>query len=348
MTTIPSTIDDVDVRWLQAASGLPIAAVRPELIGVGIGVSSAVYRLHLDGDGVPPTLVLKLRALDEAAVFTSSMLRMYEREVRFFEHLVDDVSIQVPRGYGGAVSDDGSAYYVLMEDVGGHRSVDQNVGMELVDVERAIDALTTWHAAFWGKADPHVERGAAISVNDDLYHAILPMVFAEGWEKVQAEMEVHPTIADVAPRWVEAMPKMLARLATDPTTVVHGDYRADNIFFDADDQVVLLDFQITGKASGSYDLAYFVTQSLDPSLASQHERALFDRYVAGLHEHGVPADETDRLWEDYRVAALFCLVYPVVASRGMDLSDQRQYDLVDHLSRRCARAIDDLDLRELL
>ena len=48
------------------------------------------------------------------------------------------------------------------------------------------------------------------------------------------------------------------------------------------------------------------------------------------------------------MAALFCLVYPVVASRGMDLSDQRQYDLVANMSIRCARAIDDLDLRALL
>ena len=64
---------------------------------------------------------------------------------------------------------------------------------------------------------------------------------------------------------------MLATLSTSPTTVIHGDYRADNIFFAADGRTVLLDFQLTGLGSPSYDLAYFVTQSLLPDVAVAHE-----------------------------------------------------------------------------
>ena len=174
------------------------------------------------------------------------------------------------------------------------------------------------------------------------------MVFAEGWEKVQAEMEVHPTIAAVADRWVPKLPEMLAALSTAPTTIAHGDYRADNIFFDDDGGVVLLDFQLTGLATAGYDLAYFVTQSLLPEVAAANERALFDRYVDALVAAGVPESDTAGMWENYRVAALFCLVYPIVASRGMDLSDPRQHALVDNMNTRCARAIDELNLASLL
>lgn len=348
MPTIPTTIEEVTTEWLAEATGLNVTSVNSELIGVGIGVSSAVYRLTLSGSDVPDTLILKLAALDEAAVFTCTMLRMYSREVKFFDELVNRSPINVPAGFGGQSSDDGSSYFLLMEDMGGHRIVDQIVGMELADAERAVDELAKWHGTFWGDAERFVEAGAAVSLADPIYAAVLPVVFAEGWEKISAAMDLGPVINRVAPRWAEAVPAMLTALSTAPTTIVHGDYRADNIFFDSDGRVVLLDFQLTGLASGAYDLAYLVTQSLLPDVAAVNERLLFDRYVAGLRAAGVSENDTAGLWESYRVAALFCLVYPIAAVRGMDLDDPRQFALVETMSRRCGRVIEELGLEDLL
>lgn len=345
---IPASIDSVDAAWVAAATGLPVTGVEHELIGVGIGVSSAVYRLNLTGDDVPETMILKLPALDEAAVFTCTMLRMYQREVLFFDELAQRSPIRVPAGYGGALSDDGSQYYLLMEDVGDNRIVDQVTGMDIADAERSVEALANWHAEFWGQAQQYVDSNAAVSLGDEIYLGVLPVVFAEGWDKIQQEMEIHPTVAAVAPKWTAKLPEMLAALSAEPTTVAHGDYRADNIFFDDAGNVVLLDFQLTGLGTPAYDLAYFITQSLQADVAAAHEQALFDRYVATLIAAGVPEADTTGLWENYRMTALFCLVYPVVASRGMDLSDQRQYDLIATMNERCARAIDALDLASLL
>lgn len=346
---IPASIDEVTSDWLSEATGLDVSGVEEtRIIGVGVGVSSAVYRLLLSGDDVPDSLVLKLKALDEAAIFTSSILRMYEREVKFFDEIADLSPIRVPKGYGGQVSEDGSSYYLLMEDMGGHRLVDQNEGMDLIDAQQCVDELAAWHAAFWGKAERYVESGAAVSLGDEVYPAVLPLVFGEGWEKIKSEMEVHPAIAEAAPAWTDALPSLLTGLCAAPTTVIHGDYRADNIFFDDDGKVVLLDFQLTGLATGSYDLSYFVTQSLMPDVAADNEKALFDRYVAGLIAGGVPESETARLWDDYRVGALFCLVYPVVAARGMDLSDPRQHALIHNMNVRFARALVELELSDLL
>lgn len=349
MPTIPSSIDEVTTEWIAEVTDLRPTVVEPELIGVGIGVSSAVYRLRLSGPGTPDSLVLKLKAFDEAAVFTSTMLRMYEREVKFFDELSAAAPIRVPKGYGGALAEDGSGYFLLMEDMGGHRAVDQIAGMDIADAERAIDALAKWHAAYWGLGEPHADSGAALSLNNEIYHGVLPLVFSEGWEIIKSgDIAVPPIIADVAPRWVDNMATMLERLVEGATTICHGDYRADNIFFDRDDQVVLLDFQLTSLGSAAYDVAYFVTQSLLPDVAAEHERRLFDRYIAALIDAGVALAETEPLWEQYRVAALFCLVYPVVAVRGMDMSDPRQASLFTTMSSGCARAIEALDLADLL
>jgi hypothetical protein len=350
MTTIPSSIDDVTPAWLSEAMGCDITAAEAEQIGVGVGVSSALYRLRLTSAAphCPATVVVKLPALDEAAVFTSTVLRMYIREVGFFEKLAGDSPIRVPRFHHGQVDEETSHFVVVMEDLTGMRVVDQVLGMDIADAERAVDELARWHARWWGKADPLAEQGLVVSLADPIYPAILPMVFGEGWEKVTNGMDVQPSILAVGPRFAGAIEGLLSDLNAAPRTMTHGDYRADNILIGADGEIVLLDFQLIGSGSGAYDLAYFVTQSLDPQVASEHEKALFDRWTAGLRSAGIPAADLDGMWELYRKAALFCLVYPIVASRGMDLADPRQRALVDCMNTRLGRAIDELDLASLL
>ena len=51
---------------------------------------------------------------------------------------------------------------------------------------------------------------------------------------------------------------------------------------------VVIDFQLLGSGTGAYDIAYFVTQSLTPEVASRHERELFDLWVTSLIAAGAP------------------------------------------------------------
>ena len=344
---IPSTIDEVTAEWMSSAMGVDVGDVSLAQIGEGIGVSSAVYRATLSGSG-PDSVVVKLPALAEEAVFTSTMLRMYIREVRFFKELAAKSPIRVPGSYYGDVDEETSQFVQVMEDMGDLRIVDQNVGMTLADSRQAVDELARWHATWWNDCDDLVENGSIVALTDPIYPAVLPVVFAEGWEKLSAEMEMPAPILAVGIGWTERMPSLLASINGSHNTMCHGDYRADNILFDADDKAVLLDFQLTGQGSGSYDLAYMITQSLAPEVAAEHEASLFDRYKAGLLANGVAESETLDLWDRYREAALFCLVYPVVASRGMDLTDERQFALIDNMNTRFARAADQLNLVDLV
>jgi hypothetical protein len=349
MTTIPASIDEVTPAWLGEVLGCDVGAVVHEQIGVGIGVSSALYRLRLTGGAAcPDTVVVKLPALDEAAVFTSTMLRMYIREVGFFEKLAAESPVRAPKYHWGAVDEETSRFCVVMEDLGSLRIVDQLQGMGLEDAERAVDELAKWHAAYWGNSEAMAEQGLVISLGDPIYPAILPIVFAEGWEKVTSGMDVQPAILDVGPRFGAGLAGLLSDLDTAPRTMTHGDFRADNILFDPDGSIALLDYQLIGSGSGAYDLAYFVTQSLDAEVAAANEKSLFDRWTTGLQSAGIPAADLGGMWELYRKAALFCLAYPIIASRGMDLDDPRQRGLVDCMNSRLARAIDELGLSTLI
>jgi hypothetical protein len=348
MVDIPGRIEDVSGDWLSEVMGMPVGVAGVEQIGVGIGVSSALYRVRLHGSGCPPSVVVKLPALDDAAVFTSTMLRMYIREVGFFAELAPRSPVRVPVSYHGAVDQETSRFVMVLEDLSEMRAVDQIGGMALHDAERAVDALASWHATWWRDADGLAETGLTVSLADPIYPAVLPVVYAEGWDKVAAAMDLPGPIREVGPRFAAAMPRLLAELAIAPTTMIHGDYRADNLLFAPDGSVVLLDFQLIGTGSAAYDLAYFVTQSLDAGVATLQERPLFDRWLRGLEAAGVPARDLDRMWQDYRTAALFCFVYPTVACRGMDLTNPRQRDLIGSMIAGFARAVDELSLIDLL
>jgi aminoglycoside/choline kinase family phosphotransferase len=254
----------------------------------------------------------------------------------------------VPACHHSTIDPETSQFVLVMEDLGGLRVVDQVKGMEISDAERAVDGLAAWHATWWGRALELAERGVTVSLGDPIYKAVLPTVFAEGWEKLGKELTIPDAIAEVGPRWADAMPGLVDDLATEPTTMCHGDWRADNLLFEPDGSVAALDFQLIATARGAYDLAYFITQSLDRADAAQHEQALFDRWVSAVEAGGAPSEDNATAWDDYRKAALFCLVYPVVAWRGMDAGDPRQVDLATTMLDRFDRAADDLHLADLL
>jgi hypothetical protein len=347
IATMPTSADDVTAEWLSSVTDFEIDSARVELIGVGVGVTSAVYRLHLEGPSCPDTMILKMPALDPAAVFTSTLLRMYHREVGFYNHLAEQSPIRVPKGYYGVIDEESAQFVLLIEDLGQKRCVDQVVGMELSDAEHVVDELAGWQAQWWRKAGSIVEQGLGMSIGDPIYPAVLPMVFAEGWEKVTGAMDLPASIVQVGEKWIGGFEALLQEMSQEPCTVLHGDYRADNMLFDDDGSLVLLDFQLIGSGTAAYDLAYFVTQSLDADLAADHERELFDRWIEGLRAGGVPAEDLDHQWDHYRKSALFCLAYPIVASRGMDFDDPRQMALVNCMNTRYTRAVEQLDLASI-
>src|SRR5687768_8478983 len=141
------------------ATGLDVMGIDVEQIGVGIGVSSAVYRVRLQGSDCPASVVVKLPALDEAAVFTSTILRLYIREVRFFHELANRSPIRVPIAHHAVVDEETSQFVIVMEDLGAMRIVDQLGGMALSDAERAVDELAAWHATWWGEGDALAAAG---------------------------------------------------------------------------------------------------------------------------------------------------------------------------------------------
>ena len=51
---VPSTVEELDGKWLTRVLGATVTGVRAEQIAVDSGFSSLLYRLHLTGDASVP------------------------------------------------------------------------------------------------------------------------------------------------------------------------------------------------------------------------------------------------------------------------------------------------------
>ena len=91
-------------------------------------------------------------------------------------------------------------------------------------------------------------------------------------------------------QFVEGIPAWIEGHQDDPVTLIHGDFRLDNLFFADDGSVAVVDWQLAMRAPGQTDLVYFCANNLIVSDRRELEDELIERYVDGVHAAGIPAD----------------------------------------------------------
>jgi thiamine kinase-like enzyme len=138
---------------------------------------------------------------------------------------------------------------------------------------------------------------------------------------------------------------MLGNLMT-PTTLCHGDYRADNIMFDAKEPVVI-DFQLVGVGSGMYDVGYFISQSISTDVRRGHDQELVNTYLDRLEFHGITIDR-DEMWRQYLVAICFCVTYGVTTFGGFAEQNERGQQLLQDMLLRALYCVADNDALKVI
>jgi hypothetical protein len=146
-------------------------------------------------------------------------------------------------------------------------------------------------------------------------------------------------------RFVEGVPAWIAGHYDDPVTMTHGDFRLDNLFFDDDGSVAVIDWQLSMRAPGQADFVYFCANNLTTELRRAHERDLLDRYVEGLHAGGVPSDviTVGSVWQGYLEGLVFYAVSFGASLLTIDPANERGVELFTALVHRTFAAVDDLD-----
>jgi hypothetical protein len=314
---------------------------------VGTGQVSDSFRLSLDYDrptALPSTLVAKVPAADPASRNAARTFRTYELEASFYEQLAPGLPVALATCYFASYDPEPDEYVVLLEDLAPACPGDQLAGITSDQAACAIDELAALHAAGWDSQKlaglPWLNRSspAGTALMTGAVTGLYP-AFRERYAQ-QLEPETLPLIESF-------LPKTAAYLESrdGPRTLVHGDFRADNLLF-GQDRPAVLDWQTCSFGTGLSDLSYFLASSLQVPDRQRHELNLVRRYHAGLAARGVPLSWDD-CWNEYRRYAFGGIVMDIIAAMVVQQTE-RGDEMFAAMADRHARHAIDLDSLALL
>jgi thiamine kinase-like enzyme len=181
--------------------------------------------------------------------------------------------------------------------------------------------------------------------NSMIREAMVP-AFGYGWQLYlqKSDGAVPPRLVEFFEQFSDRAPAALSAL-TEHDMLIHGDIRADNLFFDGA-ALKVVDFQFAARGSGVADLAYLITQGLPIQTRTGHDETLLREYLGHLAERGVVYD-FDTAWRDYRLAAVYLTLMPVVALLTWDVVPERSRRLCLTLTDRAVGAIGEINALEV-
>ncbi len=327
-----TSLQDIDDAWLAAALGTEATpTVQQRSIGTGQVGENVRFELGWPsgstghgGSTLPTSVVGKFPSLDETSRATAAATGSYVKEVGFYRDLQTAVSIRTPHLHRLEEDLAENAFLLLMEDISPAEQGDQIAGCSVEEAALAVSAIAGLHGPVWGVPPVGLdwlpprtaERGSELG---GLYGMLVP-----GFVERYAD-RLTPDVRDLAVGFAERLPQWFTSFRT-PHTLVHGDYRLDNLLFGtspAAPPITVVDWQTVSVGHGPADVAYFVGAGLLPDLRRAVERDLFGRYVAELDAHGVAtAPLLGDLWHDYRLGSASGLVMAVIASMIVGQTDR--------------------------
>jgi aminoglycoside/choline kinase family phosphotransferase len=326
----------------------PVVATRVESIGTGQMADSARVFLTYDHDDAgPATIVAKFPSHDPISRATALAVRNYEIETSFYRVLAPQLPIRAPRCLHVSYQLDTDSFLLLLEDLAPARTGDQLAGCSVDQAAIAVAELPRLHAPRWGDPElahyPWLHRETQDSAIGlvELYQAVFPG-FAERYAS-----RLDADVLALAERFAVSV-SAYQRDLPEATTVVHGDYRLDNLLFgtaEGGPPVGVVDWQTVYHGPGVADLAYFLGAGLLPGERRAHEVELVGLYRDGMAALGVGLD-SDELWEQYRRFTMAGVIMAVIASMIVKQTD-RGDDMFMAMANRHGRHALDLDAEQL-
>ncbi len=330
--------------WLSQALGRQVTAVAAERIGTG--QTGAAYRLAIDSTDGPLTLVAKVGAGDASA--RRRVRNGYRSEVGFYRDIASTVEVATPRCWYGAITADSLAFTLLLDDLAPRRPGVQAAGCTIGQARLAVSNLAALHAGRWNDESvfdlsflTRPTAAGAEYVGSMVAAATETFVARFAAELDGTDVDTLRTAAAVMTRWHQARPF--------PFSVLHGDYRLDNLLFDpAGADVVAVDWQTLAVGPPMRDLAYFLGTSLSVDDRRAAERGLVTDYHEALCARGVSGYDAGRCFDDYRLGQL---QGPMITTMGCAFATGDRSVAADEMflamARRSCAAIRDLDSLEL-
>lgn len=226
--------------------------------------------------------------------------------------------------YTARAAKDSTDFVLVLEDLQNWDNADHLAGLSWERTRLSISSLAGLHA--WS-ADP--ANGDALagfpSMDTPMTRELLPAAFGPAWQ-VYRDKSAAP-VPDAVARYAERFAEHAATAVTalsERSMLVHGDMRADNMFFSGE-QLKVVDFQLAARGAGAADVGYVASQGLPTPLRSGRDEELVREYVA----------------------AAYLIVLPVALLLSWDTLPERSRELCLTLTGRAVATIDEIDAVEV-
>jgi hypothetical protein len=343
--------DEIDPNWLTAvlrnAGALPTGQVADfTRAPVGNGLVADSYRFALTYDDAPPdapvSLIGKFPSHDPVSRKSGTDHLLYVREIAFYREMAATVAIHTPRAFATLIDPVTDDFVLLLADLAPARQGDQLAGCSLDDAAVAMAQAAALHAPRWG--DDRLERLDWLAVRpaalgamvDDMLPTIIGL-FRERFAGMLAPE--HQALVDRLPATLVAM----RGNRTAPVTVVHADFRLDNMMFDVNGgaaPMATLDWQTVTAGAGLTDVAYFLSAGITPAERRQHEGELVRRYHAELLRRGVRDYGWEQCWHDYRRFTIHGIMMGVFSALSVERTPRADALFLRMTEGACQQAAD--------
>ena len=352
VVTIPRNPEDITPAWLGSVLGAEVTGL--DVTAIGTGQTGATYRVTAtyaagtELSSPPPSFAVKLPAGDDTV--RERVALSYRSEVEFYSRVSDHVAIPVPDCFHSELSADGADFVLLLADMAPAVQGDQIAGCSPDEAALGVQALAGLHGPSWCDRQwfdlPSIimpkpgDAEAAKGLGDIAAMATDITLEQLGGSVSDEDRATLVTAMGLVTPWLLAEP--------DRFSLMHGDYRLDNLLFDPDStRVTVVDWQTVGLGLPTRDLAYFNATSLLPEIRATVERDLVEQYHKALLGYGVTGYDRETCWNDYRLGVLQA---PLITTLGFAFttSTERGNEMMLTMLHRGCRAIRELDAIELI
>ncbi len=329
------------------------------IIGEDKGFMGQVARIKLNYDTPektsPASVIVKLPSPERGRRLLGDLLLHNEAENRLYGEFLPDLPLRTPRCYFLDMDPGPSErtvklftylvkrlpiiplfpflvlivlfaliknrrYVLILEDLEKYDQIDQREGCTFEEAKIVLANLARSQAVFW--ESPRIKT-----------HWLMPgfefnkknnLIFNKSLARFQERYG--DSVSDkgqMVIKWLTDNNSDLDKLAmTRPYTLVHGDFRLDNLFFDRENNnIVAVDWQAAHYGPGVFDAAYFCLSAGRKGFTPEQIKELAATYHQSLVNGGVRDYTFDECLKDYQLAQLLALRMTLILAGSPDLDE---------------------------